>query len=314
MSKLVIAIDMGGTRIKIGIVKDKVILASASIDADSGNGLRNRLPYIEKMVKDLINGQKLSSEDIAGLGIASPGIIDTNEKKILSIDKKFGDAPEIDLEEWCRQAFGLSFCIENDARAALLGEWKYGKAKNYDNAVLMTLGTGVGSAAVMEGHLLRGKHFTAGILGGHFVINYKGEICNCGNKGCVETEASTWKLPSIAKKNNSFSDSQIANLATIDYELIFKLAGEGDFAAMEIREQSLQAWSACAINLIHAYDPEILVLTGGIMASSSYIIPYIRQQVENHAWTPWGKVKIEEAEFPASAALYGMAYLVNSVG
>lgn len=314
MSKPAIAIDMGGTRIKIGIVKDSTILASDSIDADSGNGLRKRLPYVEKIIKDLMSGQKLTPEDIAGLGIASPGIIDTNEKKILSIDKKFGDAPEIDLEEWCRQAFGLSFCIENDARAALLGEWKYGKAKNYDNTVLMTLGTGVGSAAVMEGHLLRGKHFTAGILGGHFVINYKGETCNCGNKGCVETEASTWKLHSIAKEYSSFSDTKIAHVSPIDYELIFKLAEEGDSAAIEIRDQSLQAWAACAINLIHAYDPEILVLTGGIMASSSYIIPHITQVIEKQAWTPWGKVKIQEAEFPASAALHGMAYLVNSVG
>jgi hypothetical protein len=65
----------------------------------------------------------------------------------------------------------------------------------------MTLGTGVGSAAVMEGQLLRGKHFTAGILGVHSVINYKGDLCNCGNKGCVETEASTWNLPATAKTN-----------------------------------------------------------------------------------------------------------------
>ncbi|MBL1220784.1 ROK family protein [Chryseobacterium sp. L7] len=312
MSKPVIAIDMGGTRIKIGIVKDSTILASSSISADSGNGLKNKLPYIEKAVRDLLNQQELSCEDIAGLGIASPGIIDSHEKKVLSIDKKFGDAPGIDLQKWCRQAFNLPFTIENDARAALLGEWKYGKAKNYDNAVLMSLGTGVGSAAVMEGKLLRGKHFTAGILGGHFVINYKGEICNCGNKGCVETEASTWKLTSIAKDNNSFLDSKMASLSSIDYEAVFKWAEEGDSVAEEIRDQSLQAWSACAINLIHAYDPEILVLTGGIMASSSHIIPYIRQKIEQHAWTPWGKVNIEEAAFPGSAALYGMSYLVNT--
>lgn len=311
MSKPVIAIDMGGTRIKIGLVQHHSILASVSIPSDSSNGLNPRLPYIQEAVEKLLLQEGLSLADIAGLGIASPGIVDTHQKKILSIDKKFGDAPDINLEEWCMQAFGLPFFIENDARAALLGEWKYGRAKGDDNVVIMTLGTGIGSAAIIEGRLLRGKHFTAGILGGHSVINYKGEICNCGNKGCVETEASTWNLTSIIQSDENFAGSQLATIQEIDYELIFNLAEEGDKTALNIRDQSLQVWSACAINLIHAYDPEILVLTGGIMASGSQITPYIRQQVEAHAWTPWGNVKIEEAEFQSTAALLGMAYLIH---
>ncbi|WP_261510795.1 ROK family protein [Chryseobacterium paludis] len=312
MSKPVITIDMGGTRIKIGIVYNNSLLASSSIDANSNNGLRSRLPYIQETVEKLLLQERLSLTGIAGLGIASPGIVDNHQKKILSIDKKFGDAPEINLEEWCLQAFDLPFFIENDARAALLGEWKYGKAQDYDNIVLMTLGTGIGSAAIMEGQLLRGKHFTAGILGGHSVINYKGGLCNCGNKGCVETEASTWNLATIINSDKNFAESRLASIPEVDYELIFGLAEEGDKTALQIRDQSLQAWSACAINLIHAYDPEALILSGGIMASGSQIIPYIRKQVEAHTWTPWGTVKIETAEFPQTAALLGMAHLISN--
>lgn len=312
MSKPVIAIDMGGTKIKIGIVQGNTVLSSDSIDADSGSGLRKRLPFIQKAVEDLLDREGISLAEITGLGMASPGIIDSIQKKILSIDKKFGDAPGIHLEEWCLQTFNLPFSIENDARSALWGEWKYGKAKNFDSAVIMTLGTGIGSAAIMDRQLLRGKHFTAGILGGHSVINYKGIHCNCGNKGCVETEASTWNLTSIARSDKNFAESPLAHTPVIDYELIFNLAQEGDAAALHIREQSVQVWSACAINLIHAYDPEILVLTGGIMASSSQIVPYIRKHIETHAWTPWGKVSIEEGEFPDTAALLGIAHLVGN--
>lgn len=312
MSKPVIAIDMGGTRIKIGIIQNESILASESINAHSGNGLTQRLPFIQETVEGLLHQKGLSTNDIMGLGIASPGIVDSVQKRILSIDKKFGDAPDIDLEEWCLQTFNLPFTIENDARSALLGEWKYGNAKNYENAVLMTLGTGVGSAAVIEGQLLRGKHFTAGILGGHSVINYKGNLCNCGNKGCVETEASTWNLPVIAKTDHNFTLSGLSSSPVIDYELVFKFAEEDDAAAKHLRDQSLQAWAACAVNLIHAYDPEILVLTGGIMASSSQILPYIRQYIETHAWTPWGKVQIKEGAFPNTAALLGIAHLVKN--
>ncbi|KPE51634.1 ROK family protein [Chryseobacterium indologenes] len=310
MSKPVIAIDMGGTKIKTGLVQDGTVLSSVSIDADSGNGLRQRLPFIEQTIRDLLSRNNLSVTEIGGLGIASPGIVDNVQKRIISIDKKFGDAPDINLEEWSFQTFNLPFSIENDARSALLGEWKYGNAKNYDNAVLMTLGTGIGSAAIMEGQLLRGKHFTAGILGGHSVINYKGSLCNCGNKGCVETEASTWNLGNIAKSYENFNENQLST-SSIDYEQIFKLAEQGNSVALSIRKQSLLAWSACAVNLVHAYDPEILILTGGIMGSSSQIIPYIQEYIESHAWTPWGKVHVEEGKFPSTAALLGIAHLVS---
>nr|WP_315030372.1 ROK family protein [uncultured Chryseobacterium sp.] len=311
MSKPVMAIDMGGTKIKIGLVQEGSVLSSVTIDAESGKGLRQKLPFIETTIESLLSQHHLSTSDVAGLGIASPGIVDSIQKKILAIDKKFSDAPEINLEEWCLQTFNLPFTIENDARSALVGEWKYGKGKGYNNIVLMTLGTGIGSAAVMQGQLLRGKHFTAGILGGHSVINYKGSLCNCGNKGCVETEASTWNLPAIIKTDKNYTGSELTVHPLIDYELIFRLAEEGDVTALAIRDQSLQAWSACAINLIHAYDPEVLVMTGGIMASNFYILPYIRQHIETHAWTPWGKVQIEEGNFPRTAALLGVAHLIN---
>ncbi|PWN68429.1 ROK family protein [Chryseobacterium phosphatilyticum] len=311
MSKPVIAIDMGGTKIKIGLVQEGAVLSYISVDADSGKGLTPKLPVIKGAVENILSQHNLTIDDISGFGIASPGIVDSIEKRIISIDKKFGDAPEINLEEWCLQTFNLPFFIENDARSALIGEWKYGKANTYDNIVLMTLGTGIGSAVVMEGQLLRGKHFTAGVLGGHSVINYQGNICNCGNRGCVETEASTWNLPVIAAAQKNFTDNQLALHQIIDYELIFRLAEEGDSAAAAIRDRSLQVWSACAINLIHAYDPEVLVLTGGIMASNFYILPFIRQHVEAHAWTPWGKVRIEEGSFPRTAALLGIAHLIN---
>ncbi len=311
MSKPVIAIDMGGTKIKIGLVQEETVLSYISIDAESEKGLAPKLPLIQRTIEIMLAQHNLTQSDISGLGIASPGIVDSVQKKILSIDKKFGDAPEINLEKWCLETFNLPFSIENDARSALIGEWKYGKADTYDNIVLMTLGTGIGSAVVMEGRLLRGKHFTAGILGGHSVINYLGNICNCGNKGCVETEASTWNLPVIATAERNFTGSKLSFPQVIDYELIFRLAEEGDSVAEAIRDRSLQAWSACAINLIHAYDPEVLVLTGGIMASNFYILPFIRQYVENHAWTPWGKVQIEEGNFPRTAALLGIAHLIN---
>lgn len=312
MNKPALAIDLGGTKIKIGLVQGDLVIATTSIDALSGNGLRERLPHVKNAIDELMAQNNISLNDLAGLGMAVPGIVDNKQKRILSIDKKFGDAPDIDFENWCTGELNVKLSMENDARTALIGEWKFGKAKDYENVVLMTLGTGVGSSAVIEGRLLRGKHFTAGILGGHSVINYKGSLCNCGNKGCVETEASTWSIVTKARNSIGFIESKLFAEKAIDFESVFRCANEGDALAKRIRDESLDVWSACAVNLIHAYDPEILLLTGGIMASSEYIIPYLQKQTDAHAWTPWGKVKVEAASYPGSAALLGAAYLVTN--
>ena len=302
--------DLGGTRIKLGLVEDGKILSVINADAHSQNGLKQRLPVIEEMMNDLLLQQSISIKEVAGLGIAIPGIVDSKQKKILSIDNKFNDAPDLNLSDWAKEKWNIDLQLENDARAALTGEWQCGNGKGYDNVVLMTIGTGVGSSAVIEGKILRGKHFQAGCLGGHFTININGQKCNCGNYGCVEVEASTWNIERIAKSNESYTGSALANEVTIDFESIFRCAAEEDKLALQLREQCLNVWAACAVNLIHAYDPEVLVVSGGVMASAGIIVPYLQKKVNENAWTPWGKVKVCVAENINTAALLGAAYLV----
>ncbi len=292
------------------MVKQDNILCTSSIDAESANGLREKLPVIEKRVNEMLQQCSVSKNEIKGVGISMPGIVDSQQKKVLSIDNKFNDVVGLNLKEWVNNTWQTSLEIENDARCALIGEWQYGKGKGYNNVVLMTIGTGVGSSAVIEGNVLRGKHFQAGCLGGHFTINMHGKKCNCGNIGCVETEASTWNIENIAKQHASYQSSSLSQQSKIDFESIFRCANEGDALAKELRNMCVDVWSAAAVNLIHAYDPEVLVMGGGVMASADFIIPYVQQKTDAHAWTPWGKVKIEAAENINAAALLGAAWLV----
>ena len=302
--------DLGGTKIKLGLVKDGKILCTADTDANSKNGLSERLPVIKNLMNDLLAQSGINLNAVAGIGISIPGIVDSKQKKILSIDNKFNDAPALDLSAWAYENWQIQIQLENDARSALIGEWQYGKGKGYDNVVLMTIGTGVGSSAVIEGKVLRGKHFQAGCLGGHFTININGQKCNCGNYGCVEVEASTWNIERIAKASENFHSSVLTGENKIDFESIFRCAANKDALAMQLRDQCINVWGACAVNLIHAYDPEILIVSGGVMASAEYIIPHLQNKVNEHAWTPWGKVKIEAAENINTAALLGVAYIV----
>ena len=309
-SKRAIAIDLGGTKIKMAIVQNDKIIAHSSIDSFNENGLRERLIHVKDGIDSLLSNENISAADISGVGISVPGIVDSINKKVLSIDKKFGDAPEINFIEWVHNSWGLQLEMDNDARCAMLGEWQFGNAKGFDDAIIMTLGTGIGSSAIMNGQLLRGKHFMAGILGGHSTININGSVCNCGNIGCGETEIATWNMEEKIKADELYNTSMLSDENKLDFETIFRLANE-DPLAMKIKNKAMDVWSVCSVNLIHAYDPEILVLSGGIMQSAEIIIPHMQRHIDSHAWTPWGKVKIVKAANSNAAALLGASYLLS---
>lgn len=115
------------------------------------------------------------------------GIVDAFSGRIFATPKgKYDDACTLDLPAWSQECFGLPLRIENDARMALLGERHASAAQGFDDVVMVTLGTGVGGAAMMQGRLVRGKHFQGGCLGGHLPARFDGRECICGNIGCVE--------------------------------------------------------------------------------------------------------------------------------
>jgi glucokinase len=308
---MIVGIDLGGTRIKVGLVLDGILLDSEIIDANSSFGLRDQLPKIELLIDSLLARNNKYLTEIKGIGSTFPGIVDSNQNKILSTNVKYPDAATVDLLAWVYEKFSVPFVLDNDARLSLLGEWKYGAGKGTDDLVMMTLGTGIGGAALMEGNLVRGKHFVAGCLGGHFSINYKGIKCQCGNIGCVETEASTWRLPEMAKNSPIFTKSALSKVERIDYENVFKHASSGDVLAMELKKHSIWAWGIGIVNMIHAYDPEQVIVGGGIIKYNDEVIESFQEIVNQHAWTPWGKVKVVKAKWPEHNAILGCEYLLK---
>jgi len=306
-----IALDLGGTRLKLSLVDNEKVIAQTILPAYSENGLLIRLKAVEKAVGLMLEDTKTTINELAGVGISIPGIVDNKRMRVLSINEKFKDVTDFDFNAWSQAVWSIPTYLENDARAALVGEWQYGAGQDCDNLVLVTLGTGIGGAAMIEGKLLYGKHFQAGCLGGHFTINMNGSKCNCGNIGCVESEASTWKLPELFKSHPHFAQSKAANVELLDFELLFTLAEEGDATATDVMNHCLDAWSAAIVTMIHAYDPEKVIIGGGVMKSENIILQNIRKKVAEHAWTPWGTVQIEGANFTDQAGMLGIAYLLN---
>jgi glucokinase len=306
-----IVLDLGGTRLKLGIISGGNIIGETVLPSYSGNGLLPRLPDVEVAINELLQSTNTEAAELTGVGVSIPGIVDTKNMTVLSINQKFSDVVGFDFNQWSQKNWGIPTVLENDARAALIGEWQYGAGKNCDNIVLVTLGTGIGGAAMIEGKLLHGKHFQAGCLGGHFTVNLHGRKCTCGNTGCVESEASSWILPELFKTHSDFASSKAKGEALLDFELLFCLASQNDKVAIEIVQNCLDAWSAGIITMIHAYDPEMVIIGGGVMKSADVILPYIQQKVTERAWTPWGKVEILGAHFTDEAGQLGMAHLLQ---
>ncbi len=308
-----LACDLGGRRIKLGVVRGGRVLAADVLPAHADQPLPDRLEAVAGALERLCARLGLGIRDCAGVGISYPSIIDTDRARILDHFGKFGDASEFDLRGWAWRALGLPLAIDNDARMALIGEWRYGAGRGSDNLVMITLGTGLGVSAVIEGRVLRGAHGQAGILGGHITVRQGGRPCVCGNIGCAEAEASTSVLGPLAEALPGFPTSLLASERMLDYAAIFRLAAQGDPCSRTLREHSLEVWSALAVSLIHAYDPDRLIFGGGVMGAADVILPPVRDYVARHAHTPWGKVQVVASELGDQAALLACEWLVEEM-
>ena len=306
----ILACDVGGTRIKLGLVRGERLRSRCEIAARAGEGLAPALVRIAKAARSLCHRAGVRLGDLDGFGFAFPGIVEPVTERILSTPAgKFDDARTLDLPRLIERLTGLRTLVCNDANAALAGEWRLGAARGCHSVVMMTLGTGIGSSVIIEGVPLRGQHGQAGCLGGHLLANVDGHTCRCGNLGCAESEASTWALPAQARAHPSFRGSQLARGKTLDYGVVFRAAARGDVLAVELRNRAILVWAATLVSLIHAYDPECVVVGGGIMSSGAVILPRLRRYVARHAWTPWGRTKVKPAALGNAAGMLGAAWL-----
>jgi glucokinase len=306
-----LAADIGGTSIKLGLVREGRVLASDRLPVRERSSLGPLLAPLAQRWRELLARTGIAIDQVSDVALAFAGAADTRSRRIVSTNDKFTDGPSLDLCQWARDAFGLPLSIDNDARAALVGEWRAGAGRGVDDLVMLTLGTGIGAAAVIDGRVVRGSHGMAGMLGGHLTVDLHGRRCTCGNIGCAEAEASTHRLPEIVAAIAKFRglDAAWRDAPSLNYALIFESASAGDPLAVAVRDHSLAVWSAAVVSLIHAFGPRRIVLGGGIVRGSPSIVATIQRYVDQYAWTPWGAVKVIGSELGDDAALIGCGHL-----
>ena len=306
-----LAIDLGGSHAACAVVRDGAVLASRSIPADGSRPLAQLLPELAKTLSELLTSAQIHTSDCSALVFGFCGITNARENRVLDTNGKFEDAPSLDLSAWCRCQFGLPFLIENDARLALLGEHAFGAARGTQDAIMVTLGSGIGGSALLDGRLLQSKHGLAGTIGGHIPVVLGGRPCTCGNLGCAEAEASTSFLKEIYKEQAGTANGTLSGPEAIGFAQVFEAADAGDKPALATLERCLEVWSALTVALIHAYDPEVVVFGGSVLKRDAVILPRLQRYVDAHAWTPGRTVEIRAAELGSDAALLGAIPLIR---
>jgi glucokinase len=287
------------------VVRDASLLAVSDVPVESKQGLAAALPLLHNTLVELLRVSCIDAAECLGLSVSLPSLVDFKNGRIVSTNDKYADATEVDLHGWCRDNFGLPMAIENDARAALRGEHLCGAAVGCSDVLLLTIGTGIGSALLVDKRPFRTRGIQGGNLGGHIPVSLQGRSCTCGAIGCMEAEASSWSLPDVVAGWPGVEASALSKASSINFEEVFRYSDEGDTIARQVIEYCIHAWSVGTVGLVHAYGPERVVFGGGVMSRAASILPKISAYVNQHAWTPSGAVSIVAAALGNQAALYG---------
>ena len=304
-----LAADVGGTTIKLGVFIEGNLVENKSIPAQADQPMLNRLEAIRDEWQSLLDSAGLHFSDARGIGLSLPFLVDSKGCKVYGDFGKFPGASDVNYTEWSSQEFGLPIVIENDVRMALCGEWKHGVGQELKDVAMITLGTGIGCAAICGGKLLRGSHDRAGSALGHMTVDWQSESGRCGNVGCAEDLASTATLTERARSEPDFAQSRLSQVESVDFQLLFELADSGDACSQRLLERCLNVWSVVSMNLVLAYDPAMLILGGGVLRRQETILPALTERLRRPVAGVCPDLSIVAGSLEDKAALYGCQHL-----
>ncbi len=283
-----IGIDIGGTNIACGIVdEDCRIIASAKVKTNAPRPYEEILEAIKESVRAACAKAGISPSNAECIGIGCPGTCNSESGTVeYSNNLGFVNAPVgRDIEE----AFGLKTYLDNDANAAAFGEFVAGAAKGSRNAVVITLGTGVGSGIIIDGKIYSGSNFAGGEIG-HTVIVADGLPCTCGRNGCFEAYSSATGLirmtsEAAALNPESLTARLIEQDGRVSARTAYKAMKQGDETGKAITERYVK-YLACGIaNTINIFQPDILCIGGGVCNEGDTLLLPLRELVAEQIYS-----------------------------
>jgi len=311
-SKYYFGIDLGGTFIKAGVVdKNGNIIADDKVETKSELGNIAVVDNICTLFNKVLLDSKISKDQIVGVGVGAPGLIDSdNGIAVISHNLKFNN---FELAKVLSKKLNLPIKIANDANVATLAEAWYGAGKGYNNVVLVTLGTGVGGGAVVNGKLMLGtKGFGAEF--GHTVVEYNGRLCSCGRRGCLEAYCSATALikqTKLAMKKNKQSKMwQIGDINLVDGKTPFNFK-DVDLTAKKVVDSYIDYLACGLTNIANVFRPNIILLGGGIANQKEGLYDSLNQKISQQIFGNENveTIKIVPASLKNKAGILGAAAL-----
>jgi glucokinase len=292
-----IAVDLGGTQIRVGLV-------------DTEGNVTNRLAqhtmaqsgpdFVIEQIAGMVGQVSARRDQIEGVGVSSPGPIDTREGITLGIATLAG-FENVPLRQRLSERLNREVQLENDGIAAAIGEWTFGAGVECDSIVYVTVSTGLGGGVIANRHILRGRRGMAGHIG-HMVFERNGLVCGCGNTGCFEAYASATAFAARAQK--------AMKRDALDAVAVFSAARAGDKTAQNLVADHAAILGKGFASLAHLYSPDMIIVGGGMSNQFDMLRDGITGAFRAGAMPPFRETRIVRAELGDNAGLVGAAMLV----
>lgn len=315
-----IGVDLGGTNLRAALVDTSTGTYThlTSIDTLAREGHDAVMTRMADLIERVIVASGLRKDQIGGVGIGVPGVLDLDRGLTVFLPNLPGTWPKVPLRDTIADRVGLPTELLNDVRAMTLAEWQFGAGRGVDTIACFAVGTGIGGGLVINGQLHLGIGGTGGELG-HQTIDFNGPLCGCGNHGCLEAYASGPAIAAMgAKAVMQGLTTRIGELINYDLNrltphVIYDAACAGDALAREIFDQAGFYIGVAAANVIVAVGPRRVVIGGGVAQAGDLLLEPIRRTVRDRVRVmPVEQVSIVPAELGPNAGLIGAALWASS--
>lgn len=309
---LVLGVDIGGTKVAAGLVNSRgKVLCAARVAMPARETPEQGFRAVQDAIDSVM--RHASERTVKAIGACAPGWVDSTRGVLLSA----ANLPcwrNFPLAQKIEHHYGLPVRLANDANAAALAEARWGAGNGYETIFYVSLGTGIGTALVLQGRIYEGRTGGAG-EGGHMTINYRGPACGCGKRGCIEMYASGTAIAKCARnllRHRGGRHSRMlkmgGEISDVTTEIVSRASRAGDPLAREILEEAaghLAIWLGGMIDLL---EPQVIVFGGGLGRVMISLRGHIRQQLDRWTINPrWQKVRIVSAQYGSESALAGAA-------
>lgn len=305
----VIGIDLGGTKISGALAGlDGKVISQYTLPTNAAEGEAPVLNRIISVIETVIEDAHKNTNDIKAIGIGSPGPLDA--KKGIIITTPNLPFKNFKLVEPIKEKFGIPTYLDNDANVAAIGENVFGAGKGTENMVFVTVSTGVGGGAIINGKIYRGNTCNA-LEVGHMTLEKDGPRCNCGNYGCAEALASGTAIGKRAKEAVAGDEeTSLKNYKDVTSYEVFQEAKKGDKVAIKILDTCLNYLGICVANIITSFDPEMVIIGGGVSKGGDIVFEKVEEVVKERCFdTMAASCKIVPAGLGTDAGVIGAVAL-----